>query len=108
MTASETLADWVIGLRYADIDAPTVAYARELLLDHLGCAARGGTEPWPGPGSSTYDMTSFQPACESVCRETPAVRATSWIGTRRGSVLSGTAHLLFADVRVCPPEPDRA
>ena len=42
-TASETLAAWVMGLRYADIDAPTLAYAKELLLDHLGCAARGGT-----------------------------------------------------------------
>jgi 2-methylcitrate dehydratase PrpD len=42
-TASQALARWVVGLRYADIDAPTVEYARELLLDHLGCAARGGT-----------------------------------------------------------------
>jgi 2-methylcitrate dehydratase PrpD len=42
-TASETLADWVIGLRYSDIDAACVAYAKELLLDHLGCATRGGT-----------------------------------------------------------------
>ena len=42
-TASQTLATWVTGLRYADIDAPTVAYAKELLLDHVGCAARGGT-----------------------------------------------------------------
>ena len=42
-SASQTLAAWVIDLRYADIDAPTVAYAKELLLDHLGCAARGGT-----------------------------------------------------------------
>jgi 2-methylcitrate dehydratase PrpD len=42
-TASQKLAEWVVGLRYADIDEPTVAYARELLLDHLGCAARGGT-----------------------------------------------------------------
>ena len=42
-TASQTLAAWVTGLRYSDIDAPTVAYAKELLLDHLGCAARGGT-----------------------------------------------------------------
>ena len=36
MSASEQLAGWVTGLRYADIDAPTVAYAKELLLDHLG------------------------------------------------------------------------
>lgn len=43
MSASEQLAGWVTGLRYADIDAPTVAYAKELLLDHLGCAVRGGT-----------------------------------------------------------------
>ncbi len=42
-TASQTLATWVTDLRYSDIDAPTVAYAKELLLDHLGCAARGGT-----------------------------------------------------------------
>ena len=42
-TASQTLAAWVCDLRFTDIDAPTVAYARELLLDHLGCAARGGT-----------------------------------------------------------------
>ena len=42
-TASETLAAWVTDLRFSDIDAPTVAYARELLLDHLGCATRGGT-----------------------------------------------------------------
>ena len=41
-TASQKLAEWVVGLRYSDIDEPTVAYARELLLDHLGCAARGG------------------------------------------------------------------
>ncbi len=42
-SASQTLAAWVAGLRYADIDAATVAYAKELLLDHIGCAARGGT-----------------------------------------------------------------
>jgi 2-methylcitrate dehydratase PrpD len=42
-TASQTLADWVVGLRYSDIDDPTVAYAKELVLDHLGCAIRGGT-----------------------------------------------------------------
>ena len=42
-TASETLAAWVTDLRYSDIDAATVAYAKELLLDHLGCATRGGT-----------------------------------------------------------------
>jgi 2-methylcitrate dehydratase PrpD len=42
-TATETLAAWVTDLRFSDIDAPTVAYARELLLDHLGCATRGGT-----------------------------------------------------------------
>ncbi|MDX6621360.1 MAG: hypothetical protein QOK36_3746 [Gaiellales bacterium] len=42
-TASETLAAWVCELRYSDIDAATVAYAKELLLDHLGCAVRGGT-----------------------------------------------------------------
>jgi 2-methylcitrate dehydratase PrpD len=42
-TASETLAAWVTDLRFSDIDAPTVAYAKELLLDHLGCATRGGT-----------------------------------------------------------------
>jgi 2-methylcitrate dehydratase PrpD len=41
--ASETLAAWVCDLRYSDIDGPTVAYAKELLLDHLGCAVRGGT-----------------------------------------------------------------
>ena len=43
MSASETLAAWVTDLRFSDIDAPTVAYAKELLLDHLGCATRGGT-----------------------------------------------------------------
>ncbi|MDX6541279.1 MAG: MmgE/PrpD N-terminal domain, partial [Gaiellales bacterium] len=42
-TASETLAAWVCELRYSEIDAATVAYAKELLLDHLGCAVRGGT-----------------------------------------------------------------
>ena len=42
-SASQTLAAWVTGLRYTDIDAATVDYAKELLLDHLGCAARGGT-----------------------------------------------------------------
>jgi 2-methylcitrate dehydratase PrpD len=42
-TASETLAAWVTDLRFADVSAPTVGYAKELLLDHLGCAARGGT-----------------------------------------------------------------
>ena len=36
------LADWVLGLQYADIDPDTEAYARELILDHLGTAARGG------------------------------------------------------------------
>jgi len=43
VSASETLAAWVTDLRFSDIDAPTVAYAKELLLDHLGCATRGGT-----------------------------------------------------------------
>jgi 2-methylcitrate dehydratase PrpD len=41
VTASEALAAWVGDLRYCDIDEPTVSYAKELLLDHLGCAARG-------------------------------------------------------------------
>ena len=36
------LARWVLGLRYEDIDADTEAYCRELILDHLGTAARGG------------------------------------------------------------------
>ena len=36
------LARWVLALRYEDIDAGTESYARELILDHLGCAARGG------------------------------------------------------------------
>lgn len=42
-TASQALAAWVTGLQYSDIDEPTVAYAKELVLDHLGCAVRGGT-----------------------------------------------------------------
>ena len=42
-SAAETLAAWAIDLRYDEIDAPTIAYAKELLLDHLGCAVRGGT-----------------------------------------------------------------
>ena len=42
-SASQTLAAWVTDLRCGDIDAATVDYAKELLLDHLGCAARGGT-----------------------------------------------------------------
>jgi 2-methylcitrate dehydratase PrpD len=41
-TASETLAAWVTDLRCSDIDAACVSYAKELLLDHLGCAIRGG------------------------------------------------------------------
>lgn len=36
------LAGWVLGLRYEDIDPETEAYCRELVLDHLGTAARGG------------------------------------------------------------------
>ena len=36
------LARWVLELRYEDIDADTEAYCRELILDHLGTAARGG------------------------------------------------------------------
>ena len=36
------LARWVLALKYEDIDADTEAYARELILDHLGTAARGG------------------------------------------------------------------
>ncbi len=42
-SASQTLASWVSDLRFESIDAPTIAYAKELLLDHLGCAIRGGT-----------------------------------------------------------------
>jgi 2-methylcitrate dehydratase PrpD len=36
------LARWVLDLQYEDIDADTEAYCRELILDHLGTAARGG------------------------------------------------------------------
>ena len=36
------LARWVLDLRYEDIDAETEAYCRELVLDHIGTAARGG------------------------------------------------------------------
>ncbi len=36
------LARWVLALRYEDIDAGTESYARELILDHIGTAARGG------------------------------------------------------------------
>jgi 2-methylcitrate dehydratase PrpD len=36
------LARWVLALQYEDIDAGTESYARELILDHLGTAARGG------------------------------------------------------------------
>ena len=36
------LARWVLELRYEDIDADTEAYCRELILDHVGTAARGG------------------------------------------------------------------
>ena len=36
------LAKWVLDLRYEDIDADTEGYCRELILDHLGTAARGG------------------------------------------------------------------
>ncbi len=36
------LARWVLDLTYEDIDAGTESYARELILDHLGTAARGG------------------------------------------------------------------
>ena len=36
------LARWVLALRFEDIDEGTESYARELILDHLGCAARGG------------------------------------------------------------------
>ncbi len=35
------LARWVLGLKYEDIDAGTESYARELILDHIGTAARG-------------------------------------------------------------------
>ncbi len=42
-SATQTLAAWVLGLRHEDVPNATRSYARELVLDHLGCAARGGT-----------------------------------------------------------------
>ncbi len=42
-SATQTLARWVVDLRYEDIPADVVAYAKDLILDHLGCAARGST-----------------------------------------------------------------
>ena len=39
---AQDLARWVIDLRYEDVDAETEAYCRELVLDHIGTAARGG------------------------------------------------------------------
>lgn len=42
-SASARLAQWVLDLRDDDVPADVRSYARELLLDHLGTAARGGT-----------------------------------------------------------------
>jgi 2-methylcitrate dehydratase PrpD len=42
-TASQTLARWVVDLRFEDLPEDVVDVARALLLDHLGCAARGST-----------------------------------------------------------------
>ena len=42
-SASQALARWVVDLRPDDLPADVVDYALYLLLDHLGCAARGST-----------------------------------------------------------------
>ncbi len=42
-TASQALARWVVDLRPGDLPDDVVDYALYLLLDHLGCAARGST-----------------------------------------------------------------
>jgi 2-methylcitrate dehydratase PrpD len=72
-TASQTLAGWVAGLRYGDIDAPTVAYAKELLLDHLGCAARGSTTDTAGAVARMLAAISADegPALTAVVAQRP-------------------------------------
>lgn len=42
LSASQRLSAWVHDLEFSDISADTVAYTKGLVLDHLGCAARGG------------------------------------------------------------------
>jgi 2-methylcitrate dehydratase PrpD len=42
LSASQRLAAWVSDLRYSDIPPDTLDYTKQLVLDHLGCAARGG------------------------------------------------------------------
>jgi 2-methylcitrate dehydratase PrpD len=68
------LARWVLALRYEDIDTETEAYARELILDHLGCAARGGVaDNMPSVDATLAAMGADSgPALTAVVGKAPA------------------------------------
>lgn len=64
MSYTETVADWIVNLRWEDIPAEVIEQAKRCLRDHLGCAAGGArSEPgrisaalalnWGGQGEAT-------------------------------------------------------
>ena len=71
---SRDLARWVLALRYENIDSDTEAYARELILDHLGCAARGGVvDNMPSVDATLVAMGAGSgPALTAVVGKQPA------------------------------------
>ena len=55
--ATRQLAAKALGISYADLDAPTIAHTKLLLLDQIGCLLIGSTLPWT---KSVYRyMTGF-------------------------------------------------
>ncbi len=46
MQETRILAEWVAGLRLADIPQTVQEHAKRFLLDNLGCQLAGATLPW--------------------------------------------------------------
>ena len=64
MSQTETVANWIVDLKWEDLPAEVIEQAKRCLRDHLGCAAGGArSEPgriaaklalhWGGPGEAT-------------------------------------------------------
>ena len=45
-STTRTVAEFAVGLRYEDLPAEVIAYAKQCILDSLGCGIFGAPTPW--------------------------------------------------------------
>ena len=57
VTIAETLAKYVVGLKYEDLPKQAIESAKALIVDQLACQLIGSTLPWVEPALKLVQMT---------------------------------------------------